>query len=235
MKTNSLIVIILLSLLISGCNVLQEEDEFPVISANVLPSTAGSVLISGQGSEDQQVELLAVANENWRFSNWSGDIESNENPLNITLSENTELFANFVLAGNEYRFDMELSDGENFSVLSFGQMHGATDAFDTDLDLESPPPPPDGVFYAWLEVSERQLLHDFRNPYTTSSEWILNIEPGNAGLISLSWEVQIENLSGALVLTDLDTLLEVDLLEENSAEMNVEGSSQFLITYLPDE
>ncbi|NBC66345.1 MAG: hypothetical protein GVY07_11920 [Bacteroidetes bacterium] len=235
MKTNSHIVIILLSLLIAGCNVLQNGDELPVISANVLPSTAGSVLISGQGSEDQQVELLAVANQNWRFSNWSGDIESDENPLNIRLSENTELFANFVLSGNEYRVDMELSDGENFSVLSFGQIPGATDAFDTNLDLESPPQPPDGVFYAWFEVSDRQLLHDFRNPYTPSSEWTLNIEPGNTGLISLSWEIQIENLPGSLVLTDLEASLEVDLLEENSAQLNVEEPGQFLIRYLPDE
>jgi len=235
MKTNSYIVIIFLSLLIAGCNVLQEGDELPVISANVLPATAGSVLVSGQGAEDQQVEILAVANENWQFSNWSGDIESDENPLNFTLSENTELFANFVLAGNEYRIDMELSDGENFSVISFGQIPGATDAFDTNLDLESPPPPPDGVFYAWFEVSDRQLLHDFRNPYTTSSEWTLNIEPGNAGLISLNWEVQAENFSGSVLLTDLGASLEVDLLENNSTELNVDEATQLLITYLPSE
>jgi hypothetical protein len=235
MKINTHILIILLLLVIAGCNVLQEGDGLPVISANVLPSTAGSVLISGQGSENQQVELLAIPNDNWRFSNWSGDIESDENPLNIILTENTELFANFVLAGNEYRVEMELSDGENFSVLSFGQIVGATDTFDTGLDLESPPPPPDGILHAWFDVPDRQLLHDFRNPYTTTSVWTVNIEPGTTGLLSLNWEIQFENFSGSLVLTNMEESIEVNLLENNNTELNIEEAGQFLITHLPDE
>lgn len=225
-------VVIMAVFLLVGCNVLQEGDELPVLSANVLPSTAGSVLISGQGSENQQVELLAVANDNWRFSSWSGDIESNENPLNITLNENTELFANFVLAGNEYRVDLQLSDGENLSELSFGQTLGATDGFDTDLDLEGPPAPPDGILYARFGNSTRSLLRDFRNPYTNSVQWELRINPGNSGLIDLSWNIEIEDLPGTLIFTDSDESMSINMLEDSGVELNHSDDVEYLITYI---
>lgn len=215
----------------AGCNVLEEGEELPNISASVLPSTAGSVLISGQGSEDQQVQLTAVPNENWRFSGWSGDIDSDENPLTITLSRNTQVYANFVLAGNEYRIDYQLEDGENSSELSLGQLQGATDSFDTDIDLEGPPPPPDGVLYAWFESADRQLLNDFRNPYTNSVEWVLNIEPGNSDVVYLMWEVDVESISGSLILTNSAESFTINLLEENGVELDLSESQQYQIIY----
>lgn len=232
-RIRQIFIFFLLVFLFVRCNVLQEGDELPVISANVLPSTAGSVLISGQGSENQQLELLAVANENWRFSSWSGDIESNENPLNITLSENTEIFANFVLAGNEYRVDLQLSDGENLSELSFGQTLGATDGFDTDLDLEAPPPPPDGVLYAWFEGADRNLLNDFRNPYTNSLEWVLIIDPGDSDLMNLDWDIETEDISGSLIFTNSSESISINMLEESSLELNISEEMEFFILYSP--
>lgn len=188
-------------------------------------------MISGQGSENRQVELLAVANNNWRFSNWSGDIESSENPLNITLTENTELFANFVLGGNEYRVNLQLNDGEIISELSLGQVLGATDGFDTNLDVEGPPPPPDGVLYAWFEKNGRTLLHDFRNPYTNSVEWVLTIDPGDSDLLNLSWNIEIEDLPGTLIFTDTDASISINMLEENSAELNQSSELEYIISY----
>ena len=223
----------LLILLFAGCNVLQDGEERPVISTSVLPSTAGSVLVSGQGSENQQIELLAIANENWRFSSWSGDLESGENPLNITLTENTEIYANFVLAGNEYKVDLLLDDGTTISELSIGQVQGATDGFDTDLDLEGPPPPPPDVLYAWFENSSRTLLHDFRNPYTNSVEWVLTINPGDSNSINLSWDVEIEDISGSLIFTDSNESISINMLEESSVELNLSDEADYRIFYSP--
>lgn len=225
--------LVFLFLLFAGCNVLQEGDELPTISASVLPSTAGSVLVSGQDSENQQVELVALANENWRFSNWSGDIQSDENPLNITLTENMQVNANFVLAGNEYQIDLRVDDGEVISELSFGQMWGATDGFDTDLDLEGPPPPPDDVLYAWFENSDRQLLHDFRNPYTNSVEWAVIINPGDSDVINLTWEIEIEDISGFLIFTDSNESISINMLEESGVELNLSDETEYRILFSP--
>lgn len=224
-------IVIAALLIVSGCNVLQEEDPPPVISASVLPTTAGSVLISGQGSEDQQVELLAVANDNWYFSNWSGDIESDENPLNITLTENTEIFANFVLSGNDFQVNVQVTDGQSSTDLFLGQVQEATDGYDTDIDLEGPPPPPDDVLYAWIEGNERSLLRDFRNPYSNSAEWIVIIDPGNSELINLSWDLEFENISGTLLLTDSDESVNINMLEVNSHDLRIEERDHIRITY----
>lgn len=233
MKILSSIAIAVL-LFLSGCNLLQEGDELPVINANVLPSTAGSVLISGQGSEDRQVELLALANDNWQFLNWSGDIESDENPLNIILTENTQIFANFVLTGNEYRVNLQVTDGKSVTGLIFGQTQEATDGFDTDIDLESPPPPPEGVLHGWLAGSDRPLLYDFRNPYSNSVEWMLTIDPGDIDLINLSWDTESEMFSGLLVLSDSDESFTVNMMVENSAVLNISGETTYQIQYIPE-
>jgi outer membrane protein assembly factor BamB len=43
----------------------------------------------------ESATLTAVANDNYVFSHWSGDVESTDNPLNITITKNTGIQANF--------------------------------------------------------------------------------------------------------------------------------------------
>ncbi len=41
------------------------------------------------------VEITAIPDEGWEFAGWSGDLEGMDNPLTVTISNNTEVFASF--------------------------------------------------------------------------------------------------------------------------------------------
>jgi len=94
-------------------------DNFAVIPGRVIRESPGSDddLVSGRllilevedsrGSvikspdkavydEGEKVVLTAEANSGFRFTNWTGDIVSNENPLTITMDSTIRLTANFV-------------------------------------------------------------------------------------------------------------------------------------------
>ena len=61
----------------------------------------GEVNISPEGSPYphlSKVTLTAVANEDYAFSNWSGDAAGNANPLIVTMDADKTITANFVLA-----------------------------------------------------------------------------------------------------------------------------------------
>ncbi len=212
-----------------GCNIFEEGEGTFNLVTQALPSTAGTIITTGTGN----VELLALPNENWVFSHWSGDVDSIENPLQITLNQNTQLFANFILSGNDYRILLSVTDGQFISGLEFGQVTGATDGFDTFIDLEAPPPPPDGVLFAWFEGSDRPLLHDYRNPFAIEPVWKLIIRPGNRPDIKLSWEIEIARESGTWMLTNEDESVQIDMRTVKSVEFNVDVITTFTIMYLP--
>jgi uncharacterized repeat protein (TIGR02543 family) len=44
----------------------------------------------------EQVSLSATADTGWTFTGWSGDVESTDNPLSITMEANTSITANFI-------------------------------------------------------------------------------------------------------------------------------------------
>jgi hypothetical protein len=115
-----------LSIMIAGCGEVAAPTDRVNISIIVAPSTAGNVLTSGGDEVGATAEFLAVANEGWRFSGWTGDVESADNPLNVELQSDIELTANFEVLSNNYRFDIQLTDGTT-AELAFGQKPGATD------------------------------------------------------------------------------------------------------------
>jgi uncharacterized repeat protein (TIGR02543 family) len=70
------------------------------------------IIIDGQGTvvkDPEQntyaynsiVELTAIADENWVFSSWSGDLSGNENPQNITMNANKTVTAHFTYTGDD--------------------------------------------------------------------------------------------------------------------------------------
>ncbi len=64
----------------------------------LVESGDGSIDVSPEQADYQfgdSVEITAVADEGWVFSGWSGDVESMDNPLTVTISNNTEVFATF--------------------------------------------------------------------------------------------------------------------------------------------
>lgn len=222
-----LLVLFLVQLAGSGCNIFEEGDGSFNLSVIGLPLTAGSVLTTGT----TEVELLAVPNDNWSFSHWSGDVESTENPLLITLTKNTQINANFVLSGSNSKIKLRVNEGQFGTDLEFGQVEGATDGFDSLIDIEAPPPPPDGIMYAWFEGSDRPLLYDYRNPFTVSPVWNLMIDPGTTNsAIEISWSIELDDESGMWILESEDETLQLDMRDQDSVQINLSNRSAFKIT-----
>jgi len=51
---------------------------------------------SGTSFAGQQFDLNAIADQGWEFQGWTGDIESTENPLTITVNSDLNINATFV-------------------------------------------------------------------------------------------------------------------------------------------
>lgn len=225
----SIFIPVFLMMVLSSCNIFEEEGDLPNLSVNVAPtSVAGSVLTSGAGSGSGEVLLTALANNNWSFSHWSGDVESEENPLTLNLTQNTEILANFVISGTEAGFNFTVTDGQFVSELRFGQIDGATDSFDSGIDLEAPPPPPSGVLYAWFEGSDRRLIRDFRNPFTSDVAWELRIVPGTSNIISVEWETDETEGHNYTIFDEADEEVVV-LTGSGSFDIQLGTSSVFYI------
>lgn len=221
----------LVILLLAGCGDAGPQGDRVNISITVNPSTAGTVLTSGGDEIGNEVEFLAVPNQNWQFAGWSGDIESFENPLSFMLEDNVNLTANFSLFSNDYKFDMLLTDGDSEADLEFGQIPGATDSYDSGIDLEAPPPPPGETVYAWFENGDRDLLHDYRNAFASEITWDIEFQPGSTGNILFEWTSERESFTGSLVLTEPGGSFEVDMIEENSHTVQSEDIESLQIRY----
>ena len=73
------------------------QDEYS-LTVNVDPADSGSVLVNPIKDSyhyGDQVSLTATAEPDWDFINWSGYVDSSDNPLFITILGNTNITANF--------------------------------------------------------------------------------------------------------------------------------------------
>ncbi len=112
MKKNISILLFIILIILSGCTYKW------FFSLTVDINGEGTVLIDGSDesyieniSKHSSVNLTADASEGWEFNNWSGDIMSTENPLNIEIVEDTEITANFLK--KEYSIDINIfGEGE---------------------------------------------------------------------------------------------------------------------------
>ena len=221
----------ILLMMASGCNIFDDSKLPVVLIVDLAPSTAGIVEIKELDAELRQYEVTVIPNENWKFAAWSGDIESQDNPLVVTITEQTLIVANFELSGSDFRVDLNFNNEHSETSLAFGTVPGSTDGFDSQWDLESPPPPPDDVLHAWFQAGDRQLLRDFRNPFTTNIEWQLKLQPGAAQAVQLSWSMNLESFSGSLTLWDTRGALSVDMLEESEVKLPADPNADYRITY----
>lgn len=218
-------------MLVYGCGELSDFGDRVNISILVAPSTAGTVLTSGGDEIGNTATFTAIANKNWQFAGWSGDVNSFENPLQIVLQDDVSLTANFSLFSNNYIFEITASDGESSVNLEFGQIPGATDLFDTGVDLETPPPPPGNTLYAWFESNERQLLRDFRNAFTDELTWNLEFQPGVEDSISFNWIYTEESFSGSLILMNSDSTIFINMFDEDEVKISSQETDALEIVY----
>ena len=63
----------------------------------------------------ESVTITAIPNEDYSFSHWSGDVESTDNPLNITITKNTNIKANYKLKSS-YSLNITTDGNGSYSV-----------------------------------------------------------------------------------------------------------------------
>lgn len=90
--------------------------------------------------KNSTVTLTAIANQNYVFSHWSGDILSTSNPITITITTNTTIIANFVenLSGTKtYTIDLSVNP-EGAGIVYFNPQ-GPTYLENTQITLTAQP------------------------------------------------------------------------------------------------
>lgn len=224
-------IIVCLFIFLAGCGDFTSGGDRVSININQNPSTAGTVLTSGGDEVGNSAEFLAVPNQSWQFAGWSGDIESFENPLAMVLEDDVQLTANFYLFSNDYSFELFITDQQTEVEMEFGQKPGATDFFDSGLDLEAPPPPPGESLHTWFENPDKKLFQDFRNAFSDKQTWTLKLQPGSYDVIELTWTHRQEAFTGSLLLTDSGDTFSLDMFEVNNLEINSDQIDELYIIF----
>jgi hypothetical protein len=195
------------------------------LSSNVSPDESGTVTpSSGTFDEGSQVTVEANPNEGWSFDEWTGDIESNDNPITFTISNNTSLTANFVEVSSIYLATMTAANSGDEIELVFGQQSQAS-------SVEAPPAPPAGAFHVWFERDGTELFTDIVSSTFTEVTWKLNLQAGEENLISISWIISDDDVKGSLKLTDQTGSFELDMFSEHNYQVNADDIELLLIEY----
>lgn len=203
------------------------------------PEDAGTINTSPFGTtheEGTEITVEAEPDQGYELSEWTGDIQSEENPLSFVIEENTELTANFEELSRSYVVFLNVSDGRDTKRgLRIGQLREATDGYDASHDREAPPPPPEGSLHAYFEVGDLELFRDVRSSYDEQPEWTLHYQLGSGEEFELDWDMtEYASVNGSLTLTDESGSFEVDMLSESSHTVTGGTSGTLLIQYTPE-
>lgn len=203
------------------------------LSVSIDPSDAGTVNpSSGNFDEGSELTVEASANEGWVFEEWTGDQQSRENPLTFTISQNTNLTANFSQKESKYAVEMVASDSQNSIDLGFGQDVDGTAEFDDSLDQEAPPPPPAGALHAFFEIKDLDLFKDFRSSTKEQVQWSLNYQVNSDRDLQLDWSISDgAQIPGSLTLTDESGSFDVEMLSDSSHTISGTSGGTLIINY----
>lgn len=211
----------------------QQTTEYE-LNTSVNPSGSGSVSPSGGiYKEGEQVELEASADEGYTFSNWSGDIDSQDNPVMVNMDSDKAITANFSELAESYTLFLTAKDAKDQLDLRIGQKGSATEGYDSELDQEAPPPPPEGALNAYFEINGLDLFRDFRASSAQQVEWTLQYQVGNGADFILEWDLSADvSFDGSLKLTDESSSFEVDMTSTSSHTVSGSTSGTLLIKYI---
>jgi len=93
--TLSVLSVFLLSLAYIGCS-KDDDPELFNLSVTISPIGSGTVSpASGLFEDGESITLTATPNQGYIFSNWSGNASGNTNPLQITITKNMVISAQF--------------------------------------------------------------------------------------------------------------------------------------------
>lgn len=201
-------------------------------NASASPLEAGTV--SPQDTiveEGSQLTVEAMAESGWKFTDWSGDTTSIDNPLTFIVTDNTSITSNFEQLKSEYSFSLTVEDTKDSIKLAFGQTDGATNSFDSGIDTEAPPSPPEGALNAFFDGPDRKLLDDFRSSTSNNLTWTLNYQIGSGDKINLFWSLDETTLNGSVTLTDSSSSLQVNMLIETGFSFYPSEYEKLIIIY----
>lgn len=124
------------------------------------------------------------------------------------------------------------STNETFN-LEFGKKNGATDGFNSGIDVPAPPTVPGGSdAHFFIAVFPNRLEKDFRNPADTPKDWTLRaVDATGFGANTLSWNADdfpIGDVSGVLTISSTQ-IGQVNMLTQSS--VNFTGTQQFIIHF----
>ena len=199
------------------------------LSTAISPQGAGSVSpSSGTFEEGSQVSVEASANDGWVFDGWTGDIESDSNPLAFSITSNTSLTANFLNTSSSYLADITASNSGDEIELLFGQQSEAS-------SVEAPPAPPEGAFHVWFERDGQDLFTDIVSSSLTEVTWRLYLQPGSdSDIIELAWVLDADQAEGELTISDPGDTFEIDMFDEDSIDVDASEVEYLIIRYLLD-
>lgn len=236
LKRGSICVVVLVStfiLLSCGTDANQEQNgnneppaeqttEFD-LNISISPNDAGSAEpLSGTFEEGSEVEINVTANEGWMFNNWTGDLDSDDNPLTLIMDGDKNITANFIDLRSDYKVELTLKDNLGQIQLELGQKSNFS-----ELLLQAPPPPPDGALYAAFENNGEKYIRDYRPIVKTDVSWELNFRAGSGENLRLEWTVNDSEMQGSLIIKDESESFEIDM--RTSSVLNLEGIEQNLL------
>ncbi|MDX1639973.1 MAG: hypothetical protein R3281_18590 [Balneolaceae bacterium] len=221
-----------MALFLTQCPI--DEHRF---SATVAPPGSGTVSTDSAYYRDRaMIEIRATPNEGWEFAEWTGDTTASSNPLIFTITRDMNLTANFRQPEPEVNafFDsVTVSDAQNSMELYLGMQEGATAGYDPQLDLEAPPQPPSGSFFANFLIEDYNLRGDMRPLTTDRVVWQLEFAPQEGqGPVSIRWD--FSDIAGDQQFTLADRLQEpavkIDMRAENKFQ-----TSDYRVLYIIKE
>lgn len=188
------------ALVLHGCYLFGTDDEGAEatyqLTTQISPEGSGTVdPSSGEFDEGSELSVEAQAEDGWEFSGWSGDLESQDNPLSLIIDQDVNLTANFDDFRSVYTMDLTVSDAANSLDLALGQ-----NPQPALLDEEAPPPPPWRSFHVWFERDGERLFADYRSDIEREVVWQLMYQPGRGDEMTLSWSLEPDKMEGVLQL-----------------------------------
>ena len=135
---------ILISLIIFSC----QKETFPYkLTIICNPEAAGQFSEkSGYYTEGTNLSVIAEPNSEYEFVNWTGDVESSSNSVNILMDSDKSITANFIKKKYELKIEVE-GKGSVFQEII---KPGITDEYNSGTILKLTAVPVDGwVFVEW--------------------------------------------------------------------------------------
>lgn len=223
---------LLLSFMLTNCPT-EDDTDIVDMTATVSPEEAGDVNPK-QGSyiagSEITIETEAV-DDRWEFTGWEGDTTASDDSLTFTIVRDMDLIATYEIPSEAFDNSITVTDGLNSKEVVFGMHEDATAGFDSGIDKELPPRPPEGAFYRRFNIPDYGLKADFRAVRGEKTIWELEVAPEGDRSISLEWDFSNTNHLGTLTLTDdlENPTTEIDMKSETSYEASESSDTRLYI------